>query len=84
MCYNSMAEKFKVKTQRVFLADLPKCLKRAGKNWHAFEDFIDISDVCVIKIINLSEMRKAIPRDTEIFLKIIKKYMSENCKLIFE
>lgn len=55
-----------------------------SKNWYAFEDCIAISHVCVIKIINLSEMRKALPRDTEIFLKIIKKYMSENCRLIFE
>ena len=55
-----------------------------GKNWHAFEDFIDISEVRVIKIINIGKMREAIPHDTECFLKIIKRNMPKNCKLIFE
>lgn len=55
-----------------------------GKNWHAFEDLIDISEVCVIRIININKIRESIPYDTECFLKIIKRNMSENCQLIFE
>ena len=54
-----------------------------GKNWYAFEDFIDISEVSVIKMINIEKMTEAIPHDTECFLKIIKRNMPENCRLIF-
>ena len=55
-----------------------------GMNWDAFNDLIDLSDVCTIRITNIQEMRKHIKNETQTFLELLQKNLSENCKLIFE
>ena len=55
-----------------------------GMNWDAFNDLIDLSDVCTVRIINIQEMQTSIQNDTELFLKLLQISLTENCKLIFE
>ena len=41
-----------------------------GKNWNAFEDLLDLTELLILKFINYTKMSQLIPDDSKRFIQI--------------
>lgn len=58
-----------------------------GKNWNAFEDLLDLTELLIFKFINYTKMSQLIPNDSKRFIQILNNHKNKfhcNFKLVFD